>query len=418
MMDKATLRQQKQTEKMDYFFVFTIFIFLTGAGIFGFFSTLMFLVVGGFYVILNFKYALAAYKNNWFIFLFGLVGVLSVFWAAYPLTALRNGVQAVLTISIFLTIIYCVKLDVLFKAMSTAMLAIMFFNVFSPQTVEIAFTGEIVKVGYFGSKNNMAMVAGFAVLSGVGVFVCGKASFLTRILAAICIVLSLVTFLQARSLGSTLSLAFVVGVSSFLFIYSRAKLLNSLKLNINIIIFVSFVFLILLLVVLFDYSVYESFMYSLGKDPTITGRTDIWGIGFESIKENPILGVGQSSYWNLNNVGALEIWEIANKEAGSPFGFHNLYIHTYVELGLFGFLAVSLIFVKIFISINGLVLKGMKPIDVVIISVFLIVFSKTFFETVGFAPFSIPSFFLCLSWVHIRRASFYDKPASIKLRLN
>ena len=37
MIDKATLRQKNQTDKVDYIFVFTLFVFLTGAGLFGFF---------------------------------------------------------------------------------------------------------------------------------------------------------------------------------------------------------------------------------------------------------------------------------------------------------------------------------------------------------------------------------------------
>jgi O-antigen ligase len=413
----VTLTQRKYNDSVDYIFVFTIFVFLTGAGLFGFFSTLMFLIVGGLYVVLKFKYALASYKNNGFIFLFGVIGLLSFFWAEFPLAALRSGIQYLLTVSIFLVVIYCIKIDILFKAISAAMLAVMIFNIFSSQTVEIAFTGEVVKVGYFGSKNNMALVAGFAALSGLGVFLC-KSSMMARMLAAGCVFLSLITFFQARSLGSSISLVLVITLSSMLFMYSRASLLYALKRNFNIVITCAFIFIVFLIVLLFDYSVYESFMYSLGKDPTITGRTNIWAIGFESIVEHPFFGVGQSSYWNLNNVGALEIWEMTHREEGSPFGFHNQYIHTYVELGVFGFLAVSLTFIRLFFAINALVLKEMRAIDIVIVSIFLVIFLKSFFETVGFAPFSLSTFFLCLSWVHIRRLSFCDKPACIKLRLS
>ncbi|MEM5534924.1 O-antigen ligase family protein [Neptuniibacter pectenicola] len=420
MINKVDVYSDKKNHKdqVDYIVVFLILLFLAGAGMFGFYSTLMFLIVGGIYTGLNFKYALATYKNNWFMFLFGLISVFSVFWAEAPLAALRNGVQFLLTIGIFLTVIYCVKLNILFKAISAAMLAVMVLNVTSSQTVEISYTGEVVKVGYFGSKNSMAMVAGFALLSSIGAVLCSKASLLSRFLAVTCIVISLATFLQARSLGSTISLGFVLAISGLLFFYSRANLLTETKVNINFLVFIFIFIFIFVFIVFFDYSVYESFMYSLGKDPTITGRTDIWGIGFESIKENPILGVGQSSYWNINNIGALEIWELMHKEEGSPFGFHNLYIHTYVELGLLGFLTVLLFFIKGFLGINKCSLKGMRYIDIVLVSLFLIIFSKTFFETVGFSPFSLSTFFLCFSVVHIRRFSFYDKPAYIKLRLN
>ena len=45
----------------------------------------------------------------------------------------------------------------------------------------------------------------------------------------------------------------------------------------------------------------------LGKDPTLTGRTDIWGYVILDIYERPLLGWGYQAFWSTENPAAYEI---------------------------------------------------------------------------------------------------------------
>jgi len=68
---------------------------------------------------------------------------------------------------------------------------------------------------------------------------------------------------------------------------------------------------------------------AVGRDPTLTGRTDIWKAVL-STNTNPLLGTGYSSFWlgtRLNHVWA---------SVGNITEAHNGYLEIYLNLGLIG----------------------------------------------------------------------------------
>lgn len=48
-------------------------------------------------------------------------------------------------------------------------------------------------------------------------------------------------------------------------------------------------------------------MEMMGKDPTLTGRTEIWGFVISDIYQKPLLGWGYNGFWFIENPAALEI---------------------------------------------------------------------------------------------------------------
>ena len=45
----------------------------------------------------------------------------------------------------------------------------------------------------------------------------------------------------------------------------------------------------------------------IGKDPTLTGRTDLWALVVDDIAKRPLLGWGYSAFWSPNSPAAVEI---------------------------------------------------------------------------------------------------------------
>ncbi len=81
---------------------------------------------------------------------------------------------------------------------------------------------------------------------------------------------------------------------------------------------------------------------ALGRDPTLSGRTNLWEIAIEKISERPWLGYGYLGFW-LEGGEAEVIWK---EEGYKPPHGHNGYINTAVDLGLVGlFLFLLIIFV-------------------------------------------------------------------------
>lgn len=71
----------------------------------------------------------------------------------------------------------------------------------------------------------------------------------------------------------------------------------------------------------------------LGRDPSLTGRTDIWAELAQDISERPALGYGYGSYWALESEPAYWLREVLEWEAPTA---HNSWLEVAIALGLTG----------------------------------------------------------------------------------
>jgi len=77
---------------------------------------------------------------------------------------------------------------------------------------------------------------------------------------------------------------------------------------------------------------------SVGKDPSLTGRTVLWRMAFRSIRQRPILGYGYSAFWGRQQQLAWRIREAAGWLT-APHS-HSGYIEILLGLGVVGFVAL------------------------------------------------------------------------------
>jgi O-antigen ligase len=91
----------------------------------------------------------------------------------------------------------------------------------------------------------------------------------------------------------------------------------------------------------------------LGKDNTLTGRTQIWAALMQSVLKHPLLGYGYQAFW----IGARG--EAVNTFATTHWLFayaHNGYLEILLQLGLAGLVAICILVVIAFR--NGMALMG------------------------------------------------------------
>ncbi|HEY9802897.1 MAG TPA: O-antigen ligase [Leptolyngbyaceae cyanobacterium] len=79
-----------------------------------------------------------------------------------------------------------------------------------------------------------------------------------------------------------------------------------------------------------------------GKDPSLTGRTDLWEFVTEIALRRPWLGYGYGAFWAANG-GAEEVWRAF---AWTPPNSHNGYIDTWLNIGLIGLFIFAVGFIK------------------------------------------------------------------------
>jgi exopolysaccharide production protein ExoQ len=107
------------------------------------------------------------------------------------------------------------------------------------------------------------------------------------------------------------------------------------------------VFLFVGLVAIAGVCVYRNFdllMYSIGKDPTLTGRTTIWSSLVASVMKRPMLGYGYTAFWGgmqgeSANTAILMHWP------GMGYA-ENGVLELWLELGLAGVVLYLLVFLR------------------------------------------------------------------------
>lgn len=89
----------------------------------------------------------------------------------------------------------------------------------------------------------------------------------------------------------------------------------------------------------------EFVFQALGKDSTLTGRTDIWEPAMRQARERPLTGFGYGAVWNDESGWGPVAW-ITRQAGFRAFHAHNSWIAIWLETGLLGLGAVALLFVE------------------------------------------------------------------------
>jgi exopolysaccharide production protein ExoQ len=119
--------------------------------------------------------------------------------------------------------------------------------------------------------------------------------------------------------------ALVVGVSVMLFAgwkRVRKEFIGAYLLGI----------VLLVCVVQITFDPYDNVLKLLGRQPTLTGRTDLWHDLLQLKDINPVIGVGFESFWMGKQLELPKLWERQVNES------HNGYLEIYLTLGAVGLL--------------------------------------------------------------------------------
>ena len=133
-------------------------------------------------------------------------------------------------------------------------------------------------------------------------------------------------WLLRKAHSATATACFLLGCLVIIAAHSKNGQRHSAELN--LVIPSSF---LLYLIVGFGFRLNEQIAALMGRDPTLTGRTEIWST-LLSMNTNPILGTGYESFWLGSRLSA--IWELRGRITEA----HNGYLEIYLNLGITGVL--------------------------------------------------------------------------------
>jgi O-antigen ligase len=176
--------------------------------------------------------------------------------------------------------------------------------------------------GVFSHKNTLG---GFAMLLAFILFIRyleGKRRVSS--LVGIAILSAVVIFSQSRT-----SLAYLL-LASIAFPLVRSFQKNPSR-RTRVVLAGALIFGVLATLTIFHW---EDLVFSIGRDPTLTGRTELWALSLIWIREKPILGSGLEAFWG-SYYGPAADFRIASGWLEAPHA-HNAYLNLWLDLGLVG----------------------------------------------------------------------------------
>ncbi|WP_420143841.1 O-antigen ligase family protein [Sphingobium sp.] len=194
-------------------------------------------------------------------------------------------------------------------------------------------------IGHIGNGYESAWRGGFVhknaagFLYAVGVFITAFAYFRRAVsfdLAAptlgACLLMVVMSESATPAVSMTLALGLAFGISSLRHVPAAARVMIGVLL-----------LLVAALIAFILYFMPDIAASLIGRDLSLTGRTDIWAAAMLKIMEHPVRGMGYA-YWNIENPEHLPLWLMA----GHHFAYaHNSWVDLWLQTGLAGLILVA-----------------------------------------------------------------------------
>jgi exopolysaccharide production protein ExoQ len=319
--------------------------------------------------------------KSWPLMLMPTLGLLSIFWSPYPADATRSGILLFLTPILLITIACRVRAPELLRVMMLGgALAALYC---------IPYWGTLPMGGPYAQKNILAYQMMVVALISLAVSLRSKEASMLRLIA-----------LASMALAFTLQLIADSATSLILFILGSVVLIgvkivwdNAAKVaHLRTVVFSTIIVLALTvtlgILMMPQNTMLDDFLGLVGKDSTLTGRTDIWIGAAQAAAENPWFGVGLEGFWQPNTGLAQTLNELTHSDPGSSISFHSAFWEARVHLGLvglgcfiFAMLWAGQRTIRLWLQDGGIV-------NSTLLLFYLIVFTSCFTESYAMGSFS------------------------------
>ncbi|MBR2656511.1 MAG: O-antigen ligase family protein [Loktanella sp.] len=319
-------------------------------------------------------------REYWWLCLLPLWAITSFLWSDHPALSLRHGFQLLITFAIAIT---------LANRLAPLLLMQMLFVALIVAAVSSLLIGDVrpdgIWIGIFESKNYYAFTMVVLLLLSLAFVIDKKQTGQWRMAGAIGAALALPQLFFAESLGAMIAAVCVIVAAAVLLRIQVLAPARQPKAIFKLCVIIAVTFLVGLY---FSEAMFQLVFELTGKDPTLTGRTDLWAVALSEIASAPLSGSGYRAFWVHGNSTAEMLWAEFYIAARSGFNFHNLYLSNAVEIGLLGVVAqVGLLATGFILCIRWLLRSGgAAPLFFFMIVSFVIVLS--FVEVPVFSEFS------------------------------
>jgi len=304
------------------------------------------LVAGTIVLSQRIKRTVSILRTNMPVLLFFAYCLLSVAWSEYPVVAFKRWIKAigdltmvliVITDSDVLAAVRQVLTRVSFILVPMSLLFIKYYPDLGRSYNQWTWTP--VYSGVTLGKNLLGMTC---LICGIGSLWCflaasqkpkGRQRSQHMIAYGVVVVMATYLILAADSMTSFSCLVLAGGMLFITRSKSSTIKMNRVHLSVAVVIFIAAFALFV--------DTQGHLIKSLGREPTLTGRTLVWDAALNEV-QHPLIGAGFEGFWLGNRL--LRIWEAISQPGIQEA--HNGYLEVYLNLGWIGVSLVALLIIS------------------------------------------------------------------------
>jgi len=270
-----------------------------------------------------------------FLLIPGALACFSLVWSDLPVESLKYGLELGVTLMAALVLSSAQRPDMVLRGIAAAFFIYIVASLIGGGSVAIGMTGGTAFSGLTNSKNLVADIAstGLIITLGAAWLAARGRSWWWAAGLAVAAALEILVIVEARSAGAMLAVS--VGLAA-MFALAALRLLPTGLRGIMTVVLGFVVLMVGLFYRSISAALVEFATVAFDKDPSLTGRTYLWGRAFDLINEKPLLGRGFHAFWQQGNPDAEGLWRYAGIIERSGFTFHNTFIEILVQLGWTG----------------------------------------------------------------------------------
>jgi exopolysaccharide production protein ExoQ len=320
----------------------------------------------------------------WAIVVFG---ALSVLWSVEPMVSARAAPQIGLTV--LAAIIFAQGLPA--RAYIAALMYAQLSSIIASLFIQ----------GIFGAKNSLGLQLALAMLSSLWVLLDPKQPKYARAIALAALISAPYMLLSAGSEGALLTGFMAIAGSLAIF------LARGLQAEARVAVFWLAIVAALVALSIAFLSVdhlFDTFLLSIGKDTSLTGRTVLWSRAASIISNYPWGGVGLQAFWVEGNPEAIRFWEMFYIYGHGGFHFHDLWLEMGVELGLIGIFIAALTVITVVFNVWRWALRDPGPESCFFVGFVSLIAIRTIGEVELFTQFNLTSLIFISAYCYSDRA--------------
>jgi exopolysaccharide production protein ExoQ len=355
---------------------------------FGQVSILAYYGVWGLLVLVNYRKALGSYGKYLWVFSFALFCFVSSFWSPAFGVSLRTAIQYLTHVVCALIAMRMVSIQNLTRGAVLGIGLVLLYSIVFGTYLLDSIDGTFGFVGAFSSKNQLGFYA------SLGIFFCYAGLFVLRLwglwlpIIAVVALLAVYCLAAAQSATSAITtigiIAICMGMQAFMVFSPR---------NRRMLFAAALVLGLGTVVAALQFGAMDAILGVFGKDSTLTGRTYLWQQGIEIAHQSPYFGIGYQGFWVPGFADAERLWDDFGIAGKSGFHFHNTYIETTVETGVFGMLLLVFILLATLIGhVKRLLTFDRTPDSLVLFGITSLLLIRSFVEIDILNPYQVGSF--------------------------